>query len=231
MEIEIIEKYKAEADNLSAIAASIIVVDQNSYLSAGEFGKSLKLLRNKITDYFKPLKEAAHKAHKAITQKEAEELSPIDDADDIVRQAVTAYLNEQARLQRVEQARLDAEAKKAADAERERLLKQAVKADEKGNAEKAEALIEKAEQVYVEPVFALPTVAKTVKTTAGNMTAVKDIKVTVIDKKAFAAAIGAGLIPITCFEEKAGVLKSWVKSAGLKQIAGCRVEDILGVRL
>src|SRR3990172_5848069 len=123
-------------------------------MTAGEFVKGLKELKDKIIDYFKPLKEAAYKAHKAITQKENDELTPIDEADRMVRQSISAYLMEQEAIRKAAQEQLEAEARAAATKEQERLLKQAVKADEKGDAEKSAELIEKAEQVYIEPVFA-----------------------------------------------------------------------------
>ena len=221
--MEIIEQYQTEANTLAAQARTIKVADNLSYMVAGEFVKGLKDLRGKITDYFKPLKEAAYKAHKAITQKEAGELAPIDEADRMVRQSISAYLMAQEAIRKAEQERLEAEARVAAEKEKERLLKQAVKADAKGDAAKSTELIEKAEQVYVEPVFAASVVAKTSKIDNGSITTKKDIQVEVIDLKSLLQSILEGKAPLTVVEIKVNILKSWIKSSGVKEVAGIMV--------
>ena len=126
--MEIIEKFQEETNSLAVQATGIKVYDEPSYIAAGEFAKGIKDLKKRIIDYFKPLKEAAYKAHKAITQKESDELLPLEQADGIVRLAMTNYLERQHQAQLAKQAELDSEAKKAAEIKKERLLKQAVKA-------------------------------------------------------------------------------------------------------
>lgn len=230
-EITLLEKQMYdEALTLKGQAQAIAVTDHISYQAAGEFAKGLKELKKKVTEYFEPLKEAAHKAHKAVTQREKEELKPIEDADQLIRQGMSAYLNEQERIRKEEQRKLEAEAKIAADKERERLLSLAVKNEEKGEDEKAAEYLKKAEQVYVEPVFAAP-VEKTIKTDAGNITAAKDVRVTVIDIKALVSAVAVGQVPITIIDIKQSTLKSWLKSSGIRTVPGCKVEDVLGVRI
>lgn len=229
---DIEQTFKDEGLNLYRRAQGLQVTDQVTYQAAGEFAKGLKDLKKKVTDYFAPLKDAAHKAHKSVTQREKEELEPIEDADTVVRKAMTDYLNEQECIRKEEQARLEREAREAAEKERQKLLDQAVKAEEKGKDEKAEALFEKAENVYVEPVFAESTVEKTVQLSGGGRaTAAKDVRITVIDMRAFIAAIAAGQVPLTVVEIKQSTLKSWAKSSGLKAVPGCKVEEVLGVRI
>ena len=80
---------KGQAVSLRESAQSIAVTDEKSYLFAGQFAKDIKDCKSKILDYFKPLKEAAHKAHKTITQREAEEIKPLDEADTIVRKGIS----------------------------------------------------------------------------------------------------------------------------------------------
>ncbi len=227
--MEIIEQYQTEVNSLAIQAKTIKVIDNQSYLTAGEFCKGLKDLRGKITEYFKPLKESAHKAHKAITQKEAGELAPIDEADKMVRQNISAYLTKQEADRKADQEKLDAEAKAAAEKEKERLLKQAVKAADKGDVEKSDELIEKAERVYIEPVFAAQTVTKTVKLDNGSVTTKKDIQVEVVDVNALLKSICDGKVPLTVVEIKINTLKSWIKSAGVKEVAGCRIKEVSGI--
>ena len=68
------QEFKQEALTLKEQVTAISVTNIETYASAGELGKNIKTLREKVVDYFKPLKDAAFKAHKTITAKEAEEL-------------------------------------------------------------------------------------------------------------------------------------------------------------
>jgi len=94
--------------SLKETAQTIAVVDNESYLLAGQFAKDIKDCKSKVEAYFKPLKDAANKAHKAITQREAEELKPLKEADTIIRGQISVYLSEQERLRKEAQAKAEA---------------------------------------------------------------------------------------------------------------------------
>lgn len=96
-------------------AKALTVADAAGYAVAADMKLNLAALRKKIVEEFAPMKEAAHRAHKAITTKEAEYLKPITEAEGIVASAIKAFIAEQERLRRIEQARLEAEARKAAE--------------------------------------------------------------------------------------------------------------------
>jgi len=225
---------KGQAVSLRESAQSIAVTDEKSYLFAGQFAKDIKDCKSKILDYFKPLKEAAHKAHKTITQREAEEIKPLDEADTIVRKGISDYLNEQERIRKETQRKAEAEAAEAARIEQEKILKQAVKAEEKGNTEKAESLIEKAENIYFQPVIIPSIIQKTTKLeTGGGITRKTEIEVEIYNEINFLKAITVGKVPLAAIEFKLGVIKSWVKTMKIKhgEIPGLLIKETSGVSI
>ena len=231
-EIEEQEKeFETKSLTLLETAHSIKVTDEESYKVAGDFLKGVKDSQKKVKDFFSPLKDAAHKAHKAITSKESESLTPLKEADQMVRDTVGTYLDEQEKIRQEEQRKLDLAAKKQADKEKADLLKRA------GNVKtesKREELLDKAEDVVEEIVHADHAVEKTTSFAGGGgITRKKDIKVEVIDAKALIAAIASGAVPTTVIEIKDNKLKAYAKAAGLKakDIPGCIIKEVSGVAI
>lgn len=68
-------------------------------------------IRKRVVATWKPMKEAAFKAHRAVCDKENELLKPLIDADKLLKQRIGAYTFEQIKIaqQRDEQLRLAAE--------------------------------------------------------------------------------------------------------------------------
>lgn len=226
------QELQTKALSLKDQATAMTVKDVTQYAAAGELGKSMKELRAKIVDYFAPLKKAAHEAHKAITAKEGEELKPVDEAISILRDTMNTFTREQERIRQEEERKAREKAEEDARKEREKLETQALKALEKGNEEKAETLLEKAEEVYVAPVTVAPTVAKTVATSAGNITQAKEIQVTVTDIKAFIAELvksNPGALA-SIVDVRISGLKAFVKSNGLESFPGLSIIKTTGVR-
>lgn len=212
-------------------ATSLTIHDQHSYAAAGEVGKALKSLEKEIVDYFAPMKKAAHDAHKAITKKEAEELAPVKEAMEVVRKTMNVYIQEQDRIRKEAERKAQLAAEEEARKEREKLLAQAEKAIDKGKDEKAEALLEQAENVYAAPVMVAPVVEKTIKTESGNITQAKELQITVTDAKAFLAEIVKRNMAPTMIEIKAGPLKAWVKANGFESFPGLHINQTVAVRL
>ena len=233
--IEINQESALEAKCLTLYeqATSLIITDQRSYAAAGEVGKSLKALEKEITDYFAPMKKAAHDAHKAITKKESDELAPVKEAMDVVRRTMNTWAQEQERIRQEAERKARMEAEEAARKERERLEAQALKAMEKGKDEKAEELMDRAENVYAAPVTVAPVVEKTIHTASGNITQVREIRVDVVDMVAFVKELCAsnpGAIP-SILKIGDGALKSWVKANGLEAFPGLHINQTVSVRL
>jgi hypothetical protein len=139
---------------------------------------------------------------------------------------MSAYQLEEDRKHQEEQAKIDADTKRKEDAEKERLLKLAVKQAESGNEEKAEATLQRAEEVaYVAPV--LPSIDKRVVTEAGGTSSRKDFDITVVEPAAVFAAVVRGALPPAVLEIKMGPLKKYAEmnrvGDTLPVIPGCRL--------
>lgn len=109
-----------EALTLPQQARAIVIKDQATYNEAATLKISFSQWRKKIVDEFAPMKEAAHKAHKAITAKEGEYLAPVTEAEGILKTAIIRYQDEQEAIRRTEQRRLEEVARQAAEADRQR---------------------------------------------------------------------------------------------------------------
>lgn len=132
---------KTEAISLEVRADALSVTNDEEYQDAAEFLKTLKNQAGKIKDFFKPLKEAAHKTHKELCDREKLMLDPIAKAEFVVKKAVAGYLAEQERKRKEAEER----AQKAAREEVDRRLAEAVALEDQGKIEEAAAAAEEAE--------------------------------------------------------------------------------------
>lgn len=145
----IIEK---EAQTALQVAKGFKITNPEQFTKAGEMLKSIKGIMKQIADTFDPIIKKAHEAHKeAVAQKKKHE-TPLLEAETIYKRAMLAYNEEQERIRRQAQAKLEEEARK----EREKLEKQAAAALAKGKTEKAEDLQMRAATVAT-PVVAVST--------------------------------------------------------------------------
>lgn len=218
-------------------AKAIVISNQETYDEAVAMKKGLAKLRATIVEEFKPMKEAAHKAHKAITAKEGEYLVPITTAEDYLGGGIKRFEDEQDRIRRAEQARLQKIARQQYEADRqerlrqaeiarqqeqERILAEAVQAEAMGipvavmELPPAEAFLEPAP--YVAPVVAAPTYEK-----AKGTGIVRTWSAEVYDLKALVKAIADGIVPITYIDANMVALNSRARSdKQLMQVPGVR---------
>lgn len=212
-------------------ATSLTISDPATYAAAGEVGKSLKALEKKITEYFEPLRVAAKANYDAVLKKKNDELAPVQEAMDVVRKTMNVYAQEQERIRQEAERKARMEAEEAARKERERLEAQALKAMEKGKDEKADELLDRAENVYAAPVAVAPVVEKTVHTASGNITQAKELQITVTDVKSFMAELVKRNVAPTMIDVKAGPLKAWVKANAIESFPGLHINQTVSVRL
>lgn len=227
------ETVESQAFEISQQAKTLKVLDEKTYLEAGEMLRTLKGMKNKVTDFFAPMKAKSYAAWKEICAKENEAVRPLDDADKFLRIEAGKYLDEQERIRKEAQRKAEEEARAAAEKEKQRLLDQAVKAEEKGKAEKAEALLEKAEMVYQEPVVVPSVVQKTTRLETGSVTRKSDIQVIVSDQFLFIKAIAEKKVPITVVDLRLSAIKTWVKINDIKdgEIPGLIIKEIQGISI
>jgi len=103
------EEQALTADVTAQLANLPTVIDNpETYRRVVESLPLLKRAEDKVTAFFKDIKDAANKAHKAITAKESEQLRPIVAARQRLSQLKYGYEQEQNRI-KVENERLAAE--------------------------------------------------------------------------------------------------------------------------
>lgn len=133
-----IEVIKAEVMPVALDAAAMVVTNAEQYAVASEFLKTIKGAQKKVVDFFAPMKQKAHEAHKAITQQESATLKPLQDAETSLKRNLLTFYNEQERIRQEEQRKLQAAADEAARKEREKAESAARLQREKEAAARAE---------------------------------------------------------------------------------------------
>lgn len=219
---------------LIAEIRSMQVTTPDEYILAGEYLSKIKEKIKAIRVYFKGNVDKAKASYESAKKLRDDALLPYEQADEHLRMIGEKYINLQECIRKEAEAKAQREAEAKAKAERERIIAQAEKAIEKGNDGKAEALLEKAEQVYATPVFVAPVVEKTVKFEGGgSATQSKDIVIEITDMTLLIKACADGKVPVTVFAVKQQVLKSWVKAAGIKngRVPGLIIKDNIGMRI
>ena len=96
-------------------AKQLVITNDEQYEQAAEMARTIKTRQKMVTDYFGPMKKAAHDAHKAVCDHESEILAPLKNAEKMCKQAMGAY-----QLKKQQEAQKQAEAKKSADSESEK---------------------------------------------------------------------------------------------------------------
>lgn len=167
-------------------ARSFKIANNQQYAEAGERLKGIKALLKEVGDSFDPIIKKAHDAHKEAVGKKKEHEQPLLEAERIYKTGMLGYQQEQERIRREEQARLEEAARK----ERERLETRAAKAEEKGKDEKAAELRAQAATVPA-PVVSIETPKVSGISTRESWRAV------VFDKTALIKAVAEGKVPDT----------------------------------
>ena len=124
-------------------AKTMVITSHDDYEEAGKALVEIKTRMKQVTDYWKEPKAQAASAHKTICNKEKEMLSPLNEAEKIIKNAMVLYQSA------VEKARREAEeeARRQKQAEAERLLAEAMKAEEKGDDQKVKACCDRLDEI------------------------------------------------------------------------------------
>lgn len=121
-------------------AKKLVITNDAEYEEAAEMARTIKTRQKIVTDYFGPMKKAAHDAHKAVCDHESEILAPLKNAEKTCKYAMGAY-----QLKKQEEARQrEAEMRRLAQEEAARKLEEAAKAETAGDAETAHAAMQEA---------------------------------------------------------------------------------------
>ena len=158
VETSIENQLESSGNLMVAEARQMTIESQNDYDNAGRFLVEIKTRAKQVKDYWAKPKSDAKAAHQTICDREKEMLRPLADAEAIVKQSMVKY---QAA---VEQARREAEeaARKLQQEEADRLLEQAIAAEQNGNDRDAAVNMAMAQMVIdmaATPVVATPKAA------------------------------------------------------------------------
>ena len=210
-----------EADNKAAVslefAKELIISNGMECRSAIEYEQGLSALEKWFDDiYDKPIKEA-HAHHKGLVADKKSHVEPVSEAKRLIKSKRILYVDEQERLRKIAEARIQAEARRIAE---EAALAAAIAAENAGDSVEAEEILN--EPVHV-PVV---TVAKSTPS-AGVSGAIREIwSAEVINMMELLKAIVDGKASIGLVEPNhaalngiARSLKDNMKLAGVKAVS------------
>jgi hypothetical protein len=129
------KKISKEVTAIEFQAESIIIQDDADYQQAAEFGRTIKQKAAEVVEFFKPMKDSAYKAHKEICDREKMMLTPLKNAENILKKTMSAYALEQERKRKA----LEEEMRRKAEEEANRKIEEAIALEEQGKIEEAEA--------------------------------------------------------------------------------------------
>jgi len=168
--LQLVETTEVENKALSIVdqAKAVKIVDAGSYTVAGALWKSIKDMMKEVADTFDPIIEKAHASHKEALAQKAKFYAPLEAAYRSVKGLMSTYDAEQERIRLAEQRRLEEIARKV---EEERLLREAIAAEEEArrNGATKEEAAQEAEAVIDAPVYVAPVILpKTTPKLAGG---------------------------------------------------------------
>lgn len=216
--IEAREEEKALTEQVTAVeqkAYDFIIETDEDYKDAAEFGRLLKQKSAEVKEFFKPMKEQAHNAHKAICNRESAMLKPLSNAEKIIKDSMSRYYQEQERKRR----EAEEAARRAAAEEAERKLREAAEAEAAGKAEEAEAAMNEA--IIMDEAKNSVAVTRQAPSAAGTSTR-KDWRIKTIDPaKVPVSFSGVEIRPV----DQAAVMRLIRASKGTIEIPGIVYEE------
>ena len=205
-----------EVTDIEFRAESFVIQTPEDYEAAGEFGKLLKQKAAEVTGFFKPMKDSAYQAHKAVCDREKAMLTPLKNAEKIVKKTMGDYLMEQERIRR----EAEEAARRAAEEERERKLKEAMALEAAGDKEGAEAAVEEAVVMDEATGYSVPA---PVKPKVSGVSTSKDWEITGIDTAKVPVNFnGMELRPV----DQAAVMRLIRASKGSIEIPGIAYREV-----
>ena len=138
---------RGQSTSVAEQANALIVQDRESYQASIGTLQTIAAMKDAVVNYWKPIKDAAHKAHRQICNAEKEMITPLDTASASLNRRASTWKQVETEREAAAQRQADLDAKKR---EEEIRLQQAVEAEQRG--ESAEYI----EQVLQTPVFVAP---------------------------------------------------------------------------
>ena len=212
-------KLSTQVSDIEFRAESIVVNDDNSYAQAATFVKEVKRMIKSVKEFFKPMKDQAHRAHAEICKRENEMTEPLSNAEKILKESMGRFAEIQERKRREEAERQRLEAEKLA----KQKLEEAITADEAGDDEGRE--IAMLDAAYAEQMAVNPTPVPSAPKTEGVSTK-KDWEIVSIDDDKVPVDIaGICIRPV----DKAAIMKLIRNSKGKVKIDGVTYRETVSI--
>lgn len=202
-------------------ASAITIASEEDYQNAAGFGRMLKQRTSDVKEFWKPMKDAAHKAHAEICSKEKAMLQPLTNAEKILKNTMGAYVAEQDRKRR----EAEEAARRAAQEEVDRKMQEAIDLDAAGDAAGAEMAMMEAE--VMDDMSESVAVAGA-KPKADGASASKDWEIVDIDTNLVPTSVaGVEIRPV----DKAAVMRLIRASKGSIKIEGITYKEVVKIAL
>lgn len=192
-----------EANTHLALAAAVTITDADSYTRAAEERKALRAFDKKVEAFFQPMREAAHKAWKAVCAQEDVVRKPLAPALKTYDAKLVAWDTEQKRIQREAEAAALAAARKA---EEDARVAQAASLEDAGEDEMASAVLDAPVMPFAAPRLA-PAVPK-----VNGLSYKTTYKAVVFDKAALIKHVAAHPELINLLTENMAALNSMARA-------------------
>lgn len=154
------ERVETQALSWPDRARALVITDGASYTQASELLRGIKGLRAEADGIFDPPIAAGLNAHRAAIAAKKKVVSPLDDAESIIKRSMVAFDDEQERLRRAEQRRQE-------DIERRRIeddrIALAAHMETEGKSFGDDALVQEAHDLIAQPI--VPIIAPVIKAT------------------------------------------------------------------
>ena len=204
------EELATEITDIEVRAGGLVVANDQQYTEAGEFGVLLKQKMAEVTEFFAPMKKAAHDAHKQVCDREKQMLAPLKNAESILKKSMGAYALKKEQERKV----AEEAARRLAQEEADRKLEAAIAAEQNGDADALKAAMLDAE-IADSASRMVPVESETPK--AKGVSFQKDWEITDIDLSKVPDTIAGVLIrPV----DTAAVMKLIRATKGAIQIEG-----------
>jgi len=205
-----------QVTDIEVRAETMVIATDNDYKMAGEFGCALKQKASEVTAFFKPMKDSAYQAHRAVCDREKAMLTPLKNAEQALKKAMGVYA-----MKKEQEAREQEEARRrAAQAEADRKLQEAIDMEQAGDVAGASAAMMEAEIMDNASRF---TGSGAVAPKASGVSSSRDWEIVDINSKVVPLAInGIEIRPV----DKAAVMRLIRASKGQIQIPGIVYKEV-----
>lgn len=209
------DELAVQVSDIGFKAESFVVNSDEKYTEAAEFGRMLKQKMTEVMEFFAPMKKAAHNAHKEVCDREKQMLTPLKNAESILKKSMGAYSIKK------EQERIAAEneARRLAQEEANRMLEASIEAEKRGDKEAAKAAMLDAE---LADSVSRAIIVQSEKPKADGVSSRKDWEITAIDESKVPVTMSGVMIrPV----DEAAVMRLIRASKGTIKIEGITYQE------